>query len=106
MAAAMAAKEAVWLRTLTKDLTGATDAVQMYTDSTSALAMMENAVTSARTKHVDVAYHFVRERVGAKELAVAHVPTDRMVADILTKALPTGGFNACCDGLGLHPTTL
>lgn len=92
VASAMAAKETVWLRRLIKDLTGQDDQAQMRTDSTSALALMENAEMSARKKHIDLAYHFVREKVAAKELVVKHVPTIEMTADILTKILPEMSF--------------
>ena len=37
-----------------------------------------------RTRHIDIAYHFVRERVAAKELAMVYIPTIDMIADDLT----------------------
>eukprot|EP00168_Porphyra_purpurea_P014237 TRINITY_DN4060_c0_g1_i1.p1 TRINITY_DN4060_c0_g1~~TRINITY_DN4060_c0_g1_i1.p1 ORF type:complete len:196 (+),score=34.31 TRINITY_DN4060_c0_g1_i1:163-750(+) len=106
IAAAMGAKEAMWLRNLIKDVTGEERSVSLHCDSTSALAMMENAVTSPRTKHVDVAHHFVREKVAAKVLKVSHISTKEMVADILTKPLPVPAFETCRAGLGMAATTL
>ena len=41
----------------------------------------------ARTKHIEVDYHFVRERVSKKLLEIDYVPTDDQVADGFTKAL-------------------
>lgn len=106
IAAAMGAKEAMWLRNLTKDVTDEERSVSLHCDSTSALAMMENGVTSPRTKHVDVAHHFIREKVAAKVLKVSHVSTKEMVADILTKPLPVPAFETCRAGLGMATTTL
>lgn len=106
IAGAMAAKEAMWLRNLLKDITGSEVSVHLYCDSTSALAMMQNAVLSQRTKHVDVAHHYVREKVAAKMLTVSHVSTKDMVADILTKPLQVSAIESCRAGLGLTPTTL
>lgn len=102
VAAAMAVQEAVWLRRLLHDLTGVTKPMVMRCDNQSALAMMRNAVCSARTKHIDVAYHFLREKVHDGELLPAHVPTGEMVADMLTKALPIPSFSTCRQEVGVR----
>lgn len=101
IAAAVTAKDAVWLRGLVKEVTGEEHAVHLRCDSTSALAMMENAATSARNKHVDVAHHYVRERVADKRLTVSHVSIKDMNADVLTKPLPVTAFEICRAGLFL-----
>ena len=41
----------------------------------------------ARTKHIEVHYHFVRERVLDGNIDLTYVRTDEQVADIFTKAL-------------------
>jgi len=63
IASAVAAKEAVWLRRLCGFLTGHILPVAIRCDNQSALAKIHNPVSSARTKHIDVCHHFVRERV-------------------------------------------
>ena len=40
-----------------------------------------------RTKHINIRYFFIKDRIDAGELTVEHCPTDNMVADIHTKAL-------------------
>ena len=45
-----------------------------------------------RTKHIDVRYHFVRERIHRGSVRVDYVPTSDNVADIFTKALPREPF--------------
>ena len=45
-----------------------------------------------RTKHIDVRYHFVRERIQRGSVRVDYVPTSDNVADIFTKALPREPF--------------
>lgn len=72
----------------------------MRCDSQSSLAMMHNAVSSNRTKHIDVAYHFVREMAADGKLKTEHVPTQEITADALTKSLPTTTFSKCWDGVG------
>jgi hypothetical protein len=41
-----------------------------------------------RTKHIDISYHFVREKVASGEIVVIYTPTNDVTADILRKALP------------------
>ncbi|MCO5569477.1 hypothetical protein L7F22_023189 [Adiantum nelumboides] len=68
--------ECVWLRRLMADLgVGQDTANIIYTDSQSALAVARNPVFHARTKHIEVHYHYVRERLSAGEISLAYVPT-------------------------------
>lgn len=67
---------------------------------------MYYAVSSNRTKHIDVAFYFVREIVGDGMLIAEHVPIEDMIADAVTKALPTTAFTKCPMVAGLHPTLL
>ena len=47
----------------------------------------------ARTKHINVKYHFVRELVESRSIDVVYKPTTIMIADILTKPLITGAYD-------------
>jgi hypothetical protein len=59
----------------------------LRTDSLAAKGIAEYARVTNRSKHIDIRYHFLRERVAAKEVEVEHVPTERNIADIFTKNL-------------------
>jgi len=102
MAASQAVKEALWLRKLTTDLGGYLKTMQMYTDNQAALTLLKNPIASARSKHIDIIYHFARERVARKEVKFDYCPTAKMIADIMTKALAEGKFVACCNGMGVQ----
>lgn len=104
VAAAAAAMEFIWLQRLIVEITGEDAPVHMRCDSQSALAMMHNAVSSNRTKQIDVAFHFVWEMVADGKLVAEHVPTEEMTVDALTKALPSTAFNKCRTGAGQNPT--
>jgi len=100
--AAVAAKEGMWLRRLRAFVTEETGSVGLSCDSQSALALMHNPVTSARTKHIDVCHHHVRERVTDETLVVQYVRTGEQPADILTKPLGTVAFTWGVQGLGMR----
>jgi hypothetical protein len=59
----------------------------IYSDNLSSIQLAKNPVFHARTKHIEVHYHFVRERVLSGEFELQYVPTDRQTADIFTKPL-------------------
>ncbi len=63
--------------------------VVIYCDNMSTILIANNSIYHARTKHIEVHYHFIREKVLAKEIDLIHVNTKDQVADIFTKALST-----------------
>ena len=57
----------------------------LYCDNLSALHMTVNPVFHARSKHIELDYHFVRERVALGKLITHHIPTTHQLADLFTK---------------------
>jgi hypothetical protein len=102
-AAAMAAKEALWLRNLLADMgLPLAGPLQMYGDNQSALALIKNPVVHDRSKHIDIMHHFVRQRCARMELSYDYCSTQLMIADALTKALPLPKFVFCREGMGVR----
>ena len=101
MAAASTVKEALWLRKLFTDLDLHIACIDIKSDSQSAIHMLKNPVISLRSKHIDIVHHFARERVARGEVNFFYIPTDSMVADILTKPVPTNKFKFCRDAMGI-----
>ena len=101
MAAASAVKEALWLRKLMADLGHDVSTLKIYGDNQGALKLLKHPIASVRSKHIDVIYHFSRERVARKEVEFEYISTERMVADIMTKALPESKFVFCREGMGV-----
>jgi hypothetical protein len=101
VASCAAAKEAAWLQQLLVDLIRPIDTVPMFTDNKSSLALVNGTAPSSRTKHINVVYHYVRERVEEQQLSFSYIPTAQMVADVLTKSVPKFKVKFCCDSMGL-----
>ena len=55
-----------------------------------------------RTKHIDVAFHFIRERIASNEVKVVYCPSNDMLADIITKGLATGRFQKLRNLLNIY----
>ncbi|XP_065632023.1 uncharacterized mitochondrial protein AtMg00810-like [Quercus suber] len=92
-ALASTAAELSWIRQILKDLgIFLPSSPTLWCDNVSALAIASNPVFHARTKHVEVDYHFVRERVLRRDLQVKYVATGDQYADIFTKSLSTARF--------------
>jgi hypothetical protein len=95
-AASKAAREAKWLETMWQQIGFGqfVSPVNLYSDSQGAIAMAYNPVQRSTTKHVDPADHYVREQQERGTVVISYVTTkDIMIADALTKALPSEGFN-------------
>ena len=59
------------------------DPATIYCDNLSSIQLAKNPVFHARTKHIEVHYHFVRERVLSGEVELTYVPTDRQFSGAL-----------------------
>ncbi|MCO5570442.1 hypothetical protein L7F22_024164 [Adiantum nelumboides] len=67
------------------------------------LAVARNPIFHACTKNIEVHYHYVRERLSAREISLAYVPTQNNLADLFTKALSREKLEAFRKALGLLP---
>ena len=85
-ALANGAAEAKWVDSLLKEL-GVTKQRTpiLWCDNLGATYLTANPVFHARTKHIEIDFHFVRERVAAGELDVRFISTNDQVADVFTK---------------------
>ena len=103
VALSSAAQECIWLRRLLNDVGyGSSVPTTIYADNNGAIELSKKSFTIERTKHIDIAYHFTRERVVSNELSVVYCPTEEMVADTLTKGLGRFQFEKFRDMLGIY----
>ena len=103
MASTQAVKEAMWWRTFLLELgLPATGATTVRSDSQGSIALAKNPEHHARSKHIDIRHHFVREQVAAGTVAFEYVPTELMLADVLTKPLSWDKHTRLLEGMGVH----
>jgi len=88
MATCAAVQEMVYLRQLFADLGfEQKEPTIIHQDNQACIALAGNPIYHKRTKHIDIRYHYVRERVENGDVALVHVPSERQLADLLTKPL-------------------
>jgi Reverse transcriptase (RNA-dependent DNA polymerase) len=95
-AMATAASEIIWLRLLLKELGHNSDnrSTTLFCDNKAAIHIATNPVFHERTKHIEVDCHFVREKVLNKVIETAYIRSADQIADIFTKPLTKGIFEA------------
>uniref|UniRef100_A0A2N9FYY5 Integrase catalytic domain-containing protein n=1 Tax=Fagus sylvatica TaxID=28930 RepID=A0A2N9FYY5_FAGSY len=97
MAVAEAVKEVLWLKGLVKELGLNQGGVQMHCDSQSAIYLAKNQVYHARTKHINVRFHKIRELIVTGDIILEKVHTSENAADMLTKPVTATKFKHCLD---------
>lgn len=104
MAETEAAKEAIWLRRLLNNFEyghKGSRAVKILGDNRGALALAKNPEFHSRTKHIDIRYHFVRQKVQEGLIDLEWTGTATNLADGMTKPLGGNGFQEFRKGIGM-----
>lgn len=79
---------------------------ELLCDSQSAIALSQNPIYHARTKHIKIKHHYIRQLISEGEVILRYVATEENLADILTKPLPGLLHQKHVKGLGLTDVTL
>jgi hypothetical protein len=102
MSQASATQEVIWLQSFFNDVKHPADKpMVLYADNQGAMALANNPVQHNRTKHIDVRYHFIREKIRNGEINLIYCPTALMIADIMTKPLPRPAFERHREAMGI-----
>ena len=97
-----ATKEAIWLRSLLAELDfKQANPTAIQQDNQSAIALANNPTNHKRTKHIDIAHHFVRECKEEKKITLEYCPTQNIIADVMTKPLTREKFERCRGNMGI-----
>ena len=66
------------------------------------IALAKDNKFHARTKHINLRHHFIREAVEEEKIKVIYIPTEENIVDIFTKALARLKYEGCVERLGLR----
>jgi hypothetical protein len=83
-------RELIWLKSLFYQINtdkGLKFPTMIHTDSQSAIELAKDPTYHARTKHIDIHYHFVRDQTRNGNVELQYIPTGDQLADAFTKAL-------------------
>ncbi|CAN0315217.1 unnamed protein product, partial [Discosporangium mesarthrocarpum] len=95
MAMGKVVKEALFVRNILffmQPQCGVPEGICVYKDNNGAIDLAKNPLSTVRTKHINVRYHFLGDLVQSKDISIYHVSTERQAADVLTKALEKESF--------------
>ena len=76
--------------------------MDVYCDSQSAIHLAENQVTHARTKHIKVKFHKIRQMVEDGDIHLWKIGAADNPADMLTKPVPLNKFRHCLNLIGVR----
>jgi hypothetical protein len=92
--------ELYWIRMLLCDLhVSLVSPPTLWCDNLGALALATNPIYHARTKHIEVDYHFTREKVVRRDIQLRFISTSIQLADLFTKGLTAARFQLLRDKL-------
>lgn len=88
-----AACQAIWIRSMLEEMkVGLKKLMVLQIDNKSAINLAKNPVLHGRGKHIEVMFHFLREKVNQGELEVRHCSSEAQLTDIFIKGLKIDRF--------------
>jgi hypothetical protein len=97
-----ACKEVIFMKRLTSELLNKDQgAVKLFNDNQSAQKLVHNPVFHNCTKRIAICHHFIRDAVKEEKVALEYLNTEKIIADIITKALLKVKHYFCMTALGI-----
>ncbi len=98
-----ALRELLWLSNLCESFEVHNIDLKLYTDNQPALSIAHKPGFNGQTKHMDIKYLHIQDVLEKKLLTLEYCPTQKMVADIMTKSMPKNKHVEMCKLLRLRP---
>ena len=94
------ATQIIWTRNFLEEQGIIMKPAKIYQDNMSTIALVKNGKSNSdRTRHIAIRFFFIADRVASNELCIEYMPTEEMLADILTKPLQGTLFKKLRDKL-------
>ena len=98
-----AANEAIWMHMFLGEILHPLSRMMLlYCDNQLAITVAKDDQFHTHMKHINIRYYFIREAIMWNILEAKYSPTQHMVADIFTKALPVKTFEQLHTLLGIY----
>ena len=102
MATSHCTNEAAWLRSFLADVGHVQKRpTSIMCNNHGCITLAKNVTHHSRTKHINVKYHFIGEKLENQELCLKYCPMEDMITDILTKALANDRYQALTNAMAL-----
>jgi hypothetical protein len=102
IAANEAGKEMVWLKRFIQELHVKQESYVVHCDSQSGIDLSKNTMYHARTKHIDLRYHWIRDAILNKVFQLRKIHTDKNSSDMLTKVVSKQKLEFCIKSIGMR----
>lgn len=102
MAMSTTTQEAIWLKGLHDEMFGPMSSVTIHCDNQGSIDLGNNPIYHAKTKHIDIRHHFLREKIKQKKVIFQHIRTEEMAADFLTKPVNANIIQFCRHAINLE----
>nr|GFC24949.1 retrovirus-related Pol polyprotein from transposon TNT 1-94 [Tanacetum cinerariifolium] len=97
--------QTLWMRSRLTDYGLGFNKIPMYCDNKSAIALCCNNVQHSRSKHIEIRYYFIKEKVENEVIELYFVNTEYQLADLFTKALGRDIIEFLINKLGMRSFT-
>jgi hypothetical protein len=101
MAVIHACKEVIWLMKMCLEVGLSQRGIIVQYDSNNTFCLAKNPTFHAKTKYIDIQYHFFRDMVEDVKVILDKVDTLQNASKSLTKPMSTGKFKWCCEFMSL-----
>ena len=102
MALSDCTRQIIWIQSLMGELGFKQERTPIYGDNQGSMFIGSNPVQDRRTKHIDIRYHFIREKLLEGKVEVFYVQGDKNIADMFTKNLGNTKFKEFHSQLGIR----